>query len=98
MKLFKKRVNEAPVVDSGDMATDIEAVMRKYDRESATRIWEGWQKTVVQVLMAVFSLYRLPFIFSQILQQNCRIIRLISNPSSKIQRNILPADTVCSRL
>ena len=41
MKLFKKRVNEAPVVDSGDMAADIEAVMRKYDRESATRIWEG---------------------------------------------------------
>ena len=57
MKLFKKRVDEAPVADSGDMAADIDAVMRKYDRESNTRIWEGWQKIAVQVLMAAFSLY-----------------------------------------
>ena len=57
MKLFKKRVKEVPVADSGDMAADIDAVMRKYDRESNTRIWEGWQKIAVQVLMAAFSLY-----------------------------------------
>ena len=62
MKLFKKKVEEAPVVDtaaaeSSDMAADLDAVMRKYDRESATRIWEGVPKIVVRILMAAFSLY-----------------------------------------
>ncbi len=62
MKLFKKKVDEVPVVDTaaetgGDMAADLDAVMRKYDRESATRIWEGIPKIVMRVLMAVFSLY-----------------------------------------
>ncbi|MBQ3533012.1 MAG: TRAP transporter permease [Oscillospiraceae bacterium] len=40
-----------------DLAADLDAVMRKYDRESATRIWEGVPKIVIRVLMAVFSLY-----------------------------------------
>ncbi|MCD7748523.1 MAG: TRAP transporter permease, partial [Oscillospiraceae bacterium] len=31
--------------------------MKKYDRESNTRIWEGWQKWVVYGLMAAFSLF-----------------------------------------
>ena len=62
MKLFKKKVDEVPVVetaaaDSADMAADLDAVMRKYDRESATRIWEGVPKIVVRILMAAFSLY-----------------------------------------
>ncbi|MBE6940044.1 MAG: TRAP transporter permease [Ruminococcaceae bacterium] len=39
------------------MAADLDAVMRKYDRESATRIWEGVPKMVMRVLMAAFSLY-----------------------------------------
>jgi len=38
-------------------AADVEAVMKKYDRESNTRIWEGWQKWVVSAIMAMFSLY-----------------------------------------
>ena len=62
MRLFKKKVEEVPVVNTAaaggeDMAADIEAVMRKYDRESATRIWEGSAKLVVQILMAAFSVY-----------------------------------------
>jgi len=62
MKLFKKKVEE-PVVENtavaggADMAADLDAVMRKYDRESATRIWEGVPKMVMRVLMAAFSLY-----------------------------------------
>ena len=36
---------------------DVEAVMRKYDKESNTRIWEGKPKFVIDVLMALFSLY-----------------------------------------
>ena len=36
---------------------DLEAVMQKFDRESNVRIWEGWQKTVVTCLLAIFSLF-----------------------------------------
>ena len=32
-------------------------IMRKYDKESATRIWEGTPKTIVRCVMAAFSLY-----------------------------------------
>lgn len=38
-------------------AKEMEEVMRKYDRESATRVWEGVPQKVVQVIMAAFSLY-----------------------------------------
>lgn len=34
-----------------------EDIMRKYDKESATRIWEGVPGTVVKCVMAVFSVY-----------------------------------------
>ena len=63
MSLFKKKQPAAPVdtAPAGggerDMAADIDAVMRKYDRESATRIWEGTPKIVVRIVMAAFSLY-----------------------------------------
>ena len=35
----------------------VDAVMKKYDRESNTRVWEGWQKWVVYAVMALFSLF-----------------------------------------
>ena len=62
MKLFKKRVEEAPAVDTSaasgeDMAADLDAVMRKYDRESNTRIWDGPLRWITGGLMAAFSLY-----------------------------------------
>ena len=40
-----------------DTAAEMDAVMRKYDRESATRIWEGIPQTAVRWIMAAFSLY-----------------------------------------
>ena len=40
----------------GSMA-DVEAVMKKYDRESNVRLWEGAPKLVIRVLMAAFSVY-----------------------------------------
>lgn len=43
-------------VDCGS-AQDVEAVMRKYDRESNTRIWEGVPRTLIRILMAVFAFY-----------------------------------------
>ena len=62
MKIFKKRVEEAPAVDTAaaggeDIAADLDAVMRKYDRESNTRIWEGPLRWITGGLMAAFSLY-----------------------------------------
>ncbi len=58
MSLFKKKkVDEAVEVNHHDHATDLDAVMRKYDRESATRYWEGVPKKIIRILMALFSLY-----------------------------------------
>ena len=53
----KMNVNTAPAVDtSTGTAEDVEAIMKKYDRESNTRIWEGVPKNVVRYLLAAFAL------------------------------------------
>ena len=64
MSIFKKKSQSAPAADtapaaesSSDMETDLDEVMRKYDRESATRIWEGTPKIIITVIMTLFSLY-----------------------------------------
>jgi len=36
---------------------DLDAVMKKYDRESNTRVWEGTPKLIVRVLGILFSCY-----------------------------------------
>ena len=55
MSLFKK--HKADAVAENDHDLDLDAVMRKYDRESATRVWEGVPKIVVRVILSLFSLY-----------------------------------------
>ena len=60
MSTTKKDPNDAVKAVSGlddQMQADLDAVMRKYDRESNTRVWEGWQRWVVGILMVAFSLY-----------------------------------------
>ncbi len=42
--------------DASFDAAAVDEVMKKYDRESNTRVWEGWQKYVVYGLMAAVSL------------------------------------------
>ena len=66
MGLFKKK---DPIVEvekaldhevhemEHDIQADVDAVMKKYDRESNTRIWEGTPKIALQVLMSAFSIY-----------------------------------------
>ncbi|RAZ21611.1 hypothetical protein DK853_51270, partial [Klebsiella oxytoca] len=54
--MSEKDKKNLPDVEIGT-AADMNEVMRKYDRESATRIWEGKPKAVVSVVMALFSLY-----------------------------------------
>lgn len=49
----KKIIHDESV---GTMA-DVEAVMKKYDRESNIRVWEGVPKLVIHYLMAAFALY-----------------------------------------
>ena len=43
-------------VDVGT-AADVEEVMKKYDRESNVRVWEGMPKTIVRLLSIIFSVY-----------------------------------------
>ena len=57
--------NQKEPVDSVKMSSgldnqtqaDLDAVMRKYDRESNTRVWEGWQRWVVGAIMVAFSIF-----------------------------------------
>ena len=52
MALFGKKKN--PEVQE---PMDLESVMKKYDRESNTRIWEGKPKIAVNCVLACFSLF-----------------------------------------
>ena len=56
---FKENTNKNAVGEENVEfnAEDVEAVMKKYDRESNTRIWSGWQKWLVYGLMAAVSLF-----------------------------------------
>ena len=54
--MFTKKPKETINV-AGGSSSDVEDIMRKYDRESNTRIWEGKPAIVVRVIMAAFSLY-----------------------------------------
>ena len=47
----------AAAAEAASLQEDMDAVMRKYDRESATRIWAGKPKIVISVVMALFSVY-----------------------------------------
>ena len=52
MALFKKKtaqIQQEPM--------DLDEVMKKFDRESNTRVWEGIPKLVVTIILACFSLF-----------------------------------------
>jgi len=51
MAFFKKKteISQEPM--------DLDSVMKKYDRESNTRVWEGKPKVIVTCVLAVFSLF-----------------------------------------
>ena len=50
MAFFKKK----PLADT---PMDVDAVMKKFDRESNVRIWEGAPKIAVTCILAAFSLF-----------------------------------------
>lgn len=49
-------IHHPDAVDIGT-AADVEAVMKKYDRESNVRVWTGKPKLIISILMTAFSLY-----------------------------------------
>ncbi|MBE7001190.1 MAG: TRAP transporter fused permease subunit [Ruminococcaceae bacterium] len=51
MAFFKKKT---PVAEE---AMDLESVMKKYDRESNTRVWEGTPRIVVTCVLALFAVF-----------------------------------------
>ena len=52
MNLFKKKVATEPAEPM-----DLDAVMKKFDRESNVRVWEGVPKILVSVVLATFALF-----------------------------------------
>lgn len=57
----EKKLSADSVVDTdneaAEAAANVDAVMKKYDRESNVRIWEGKPKIVVSCVLAAFSLF-----------------------------------------
>ena len=52
-----KKTMQAEVDTSVGTAADVEEVMKKYDRESNTRVWEGTPKQVIRLICVAFSIY-----------------------------------------
>ena len=57
MSIFQKHNTHAEETMEVGTAEDVEKLMRKYDRESNTRIWEGKPALIVRAVMVLFSLY-----------------------------------------
>ena len=60
-KKDREIIPETPeAVQAGEeekIAADVDAIMRKYDRESNTRVWTGIPKIIVGIILALFSMY-----------------------------------------
>ena len=67
MALFKKKG-----VPQTDEPMDLESVMKKFDRESNTRVWEGVPKIIVNTVLALFSLF-------------CIVVTLFLNPMDEVR-------------
>ncbi len=64
------------VDDNADV--DVEDVMRKYDNESNTRIWEGVPKVVITVILIVFSVFCLYMTLFSVDQAETRLTRFVA--------------------
>ncbi len=52
-----KRTVSAAGEENEKSAQELDAIMRKYDRESNVRVWEGKPKVLVGIVLAAFSMY-----------------------------------------
>ena len=81
MALFKKKEAEPEqpeLVADADGEIDADEVMRKYDKESNTRIWEGVPKIIVTGIMVIFSVYCLLMTLLSTEQVEARLARFIA--------------------
>ena len=80
MTLFSKKedpeVTAAAVTDDAEVNAD--EIMRKYDKESNTRVWEGVPKVIVTALMVVFSVYCLCMTLLSTEQAEARLARFLA--------------------
>ena len=60
-------MDEARAFVETEEIVDADAIMQEFDRESNTRVFTGWRKKVITVLMAGFSVY---MVFMALLLQN----------------------------
>ena len=67
MALFKKKA-----AHQTNEPMDLESVMKKFDRESNTRVWEGVPKIIVTSVLALFSLF-------------CIVVTLFLNPMDEVR-------------
>ena len=56
-ELEKESVNTAPAEETTNVQADVDEIMKKYDRESNVRIWEGIPQKIVHYVLAFFSLF-----------------------------------------
>ena len=98
---FLKKTHSAPAAEDPHAGMDVDQVMKKYDRESNVRIWEGWQKIALRWLMAVFSLYCIGMTLFSTAGQEVRlsaflgcivVIGYLNYPASKhhVRTNYMP--------
>ena len=57
---------------------DVDEVMRKYDRESNTRIWQGVPKAIITAIMVLFSVYCLLMTLFSVEQAETRLARFLA--------------------
>ena len=82
-KSKKSKAEEANEVESTQAVAsnadiDVDEVMRKYDRESNTRIWEGIPKAIVTAVMVLFSVYCLYMTLFSVEQAETRLARFLA--------------------
>ena len=82
MSIFKKKetVVEPDVNASASEGeeVDAEAIMRKYDKESNTRIWEGVPKLVITGVLVAFAVYCLCMTLFSLEQAETRLARFVA--------------------
>lgn len=52
-----EKLNNVAVDNDVGTMEDVDAIMKKYDRESNTRIWEGTPRKILRVLTALFGIF-----------------------------------------
>lgn len=89
MGLFKKKKDDDAAAkaddaekgaakNDGEQDADFDEIMRKYDQESNTRIWEGVPKVVVTAIMVLFSVYCLLMTLLSTEQAEARLARFVA--------------------